>query len=92
MNFEKAASIQYLRKTQYTVEIVSPEGVVTRLGSTSRKSKDGILHLIRNNLHVQAKFLEVCGDGNYKKTKEGIKLDNGFLIRFGNTIRQDAEK
>ena len=91
MNIDRAAKIQYLRKTIYNVEIVSPDGTVTVIGATARKSMVGIINLLRNVPVAQEKFVSICGDGEWKKTKAGIQMTSGHLIRFGNTIRHGAQ-
>jgi hypothetical protein len=90
MTFDKAAEIQYLRKTLYTVEILCPDGRVEKIGATSRKSVSGLIALLRNNKATQKRFLEICGDGEWKRTKGEIKMASGHTIRFGATIRQAA--
>ena len=92
MTFDKAAEIQYLRRTLYTVEILCPDGRVEKIGATSRKSAAGLVSLIRNNKAAQEKFLAICGDGEWTRGKGEIKMATGYTIRFGQTIRQAATK
>lgn len=88
MTYEEAQKTQYNRKTIYCVELVKTTGEKILLGSTSQKSIDGIRNMLSKNLLAQSRIVHagVSLDQNFKNKKGTMILDDGNMIRFGNTI------
>lgn len=92
ITFDKAAELQYRRKTMYVIELVKTTGEIIPLCATSRKSIDGIRTALSKNLKAQARISQagVSLDQNFKPKKGTMVLDDGNVIRFGNTLRGHA--
>jgi hypothetical protein len=90
--FENAAKNQYRRKTIYVVQLVKTSGEIVAIGSTSRKSITGMRDMISNNRTVQARIKQagISLEQNFKNKKGTMLLDDGSVIRFGETIRSHS--
>lgn len=89
MTHQEAMDLQFQRKTIYCVELVKTTGEKILLGSTSQKSIEGIRSMLTKNLKAQARITQagVSLDQNYKSKKGTMILDDGNVIRFGETLR-----
>lgn len=89
--FEQAAARQYRYSTRYVVWLVAPDGTKTELGDTSRKSGRGLLNMLQLE-SVRANLLAIPGMETARCFKHADRLDltNGYVIRFGDTIRRES--
>lgn len=92
MTFEHAARAQYLRSSYYTVWLHGPNGEKELLAHTQRKSGSGLLAVLyRPSVQERVKQLPGAESARLQKFKDRLELSNGWTIRIGGTIRQEAE-
>lgn len=93
MTFAEAASRQHLYHSYYTVWLVSPTGEREYLNFTARKTGTGLMKILRlNSVQDRIKQFPDAETLTLKKRADRLELSNGWQIKFGGTIRQEASE
>src|SRR4051812_4255019 len=92
MTFQQASERQYLRQTRYAVFLCGPAGEREPMGHTARKSGTGLMDVLWRPT-VQERMRQFPGASDLRLFKHADRLEfgNGWSLRFGGTMRQEAE-
>ena len=93
VKIQDAARAQYRRHSIYTVYLTGPAGEREEVGTTQRRSGQGLLIVLRC-ASVQARVRRLPGAAAATVTKRADRLifSNGWCLEFGGTLLQEAER